>query len=158
MRVMMESGNSAEKNKTKNSNQKMLVAAIVIAFVIPICIMAWVLAQPQRPPPERSTGPQLGIRAEKTGENWTISVTGGSFSPNSLTMQVINTSTGALIISHPISVKETADLLYNDNNANRRFDAGDSIILKSAAGHIESGNKIQFMQGGNIIGTIRELP
>jgi flagellin-like protein len=121
----------------------------------------------------------LGLRAEKTTTNdWLISVTGGAQAAVSVTMQVVDTATGA-IVTTTLAAPGTYNFIispstnfgavgtpcgvFNDNNANNKVDAGDSILLYMLdAGHTNgkniAGMKVQFLKSGNIIGTIQEMP
>ncbi len=98
----------------------------------------------------------LGLRVDKNGADWTISVITGSKPASDVTMQVINTATGAQVYTHVIGTVDALNFVFNDNNANTKVDAGDTILLKDLAA--DAGQKVQFLKGSSIIGTIKELP
>jgi hypothetical protein len=126
----------------------------------------------------------LGLRIEKNSDgDWLISVTGGSQTATTVTMQVVDPNTGALVgttlggLTYNNALSAAAALNYiggaaagsawgafNNNNANTKIDAGDTIVLYNAdiVTHLNgkniAGMKVQFLKGDSIIGTIKEIP
>jgi hypothetical protein len=46
---------------------------------------------------------------------------------------------------------------FYDTNGDGRINWGDRMVLKDTAA-VEAGQKVQFLVGESVIGTIRELP
>ncbi|MEM4729546.1 MAG: type IV pilin N-terminal domain-containing protein [Thermoplasmata archaeon] len=104
----------------------------------------------------------LGVRVTKTtGGDWIIEITSGSKAASTVTVQCIDPSTGKKVFAEALTDLEQNDnnenAQWNDNNGNNKLDAGDTILIK-ASGDAEAGHKIQFLVGGNIVATIKELP
>ncbi len=104
----------------------------------------------------------LGLRATKTAQgNWTIEITSGSKTASSVTLQCVDPNTGQTDFSETLTDMEPGDNNVNgvwyDNNGNNKLDAGDSILLHQDGG-ADSGDKIQLLVAGNIVGTVKALP
>ncbi len=46
---------------------------------------------------------------------------------------------------------------FNDNNDNRKIDAGDTILLKDTA-YVDPGMEVQLLKGEKLFGYVRALP
>jgi len=142
-----------------------VVVIVILVIVMPLAIAGFLVVYLQTLPPDSSPSVEtnLGLRVEtmQTG-GWLVSVTSGTKTASSVTLQVINPSTGAPTVSKLVSALAPAysdpDAKYNDNNGNNRLDAGDTIQLKTSGGHIVAGYKVQLLVGDNIVGMIKELP
>ena len=108
----------------------------------------------------------LGVRAEKnTNGDWLISVITGSKDSTGVRISVTNPTDGTTRFA-PLALRtgavdaNTADVIFHDNNANFKVDAGDSIVLPCVTnlGHSVAGDKVSFMKGDSIVGTIGSLP
>jgi len=120
--------------------------------------------KPPEPQREHSIDGFMGLRSDRTEDgNWIIYETGGSHPIIELRLQVVNASTGSVTFNVKLSDilpnKNNPSAVLNDSNANKKFDAGDSIVLKGTSPNIQPGYKVQFTDkdGNSIIGTIKEL-
>jgi flagellin-like protein len=103
----------------------------------------------------------LGLRCEKNGADWLISIISGSKTAADVTLQVIDPATGAATRTRVVTTLvggADVDGMFNQNNGGTKLDAGDTILIHSQAGIIAAGYKVQFLKGSSIIGTIKELP
>ena len=141
-----------------------VVVVVVLVIVLPIIIAGVLIVYLQTLPYESPTvETNLGLRVEPLqAGGWLLSVVSGTKTASSVTLQVINPSTGAPTVSKLVSSLAPAysdpDARYNDNNGNNRLDAGDTIQLKASGGHIVAGYKVQILVGDSIVGMIKELP
>jgi flagellin-like protein len=113
----------------------------------------------------------LGVRADKaSGGGWILNIITGSKNSVDVQIQVVNPATGGnrivptylAVAPGPVDVNN-ANFVFNDNNNNDKVDAGDTITISaySAGPPITgamAGDKVQFLKGSSIIGTIKELP
>ena len=141
-----------------------VVAVVVLVIFVPLILagvlMVYLQAQPSS---GGSTDGFTGIHAEKTTDgDWLLAITSGGDPASSLTLQIIDPSNGQVNISMGLpSTKPTynnPDAVYNDSNGNNKLDAGDSILLKASGGHVQAGDRVQFMKGDSIIATVNALP
>jgi hypothetical protein len=150
--------------ETSKKRDAFIAAAMVLTLVIVILLAAYPVLFPKpEPPSEVPPETTLGSMVNQTSPgNWTIYITSGSYKASSIRVTVIDPHTGESTVNKVVSTltpaKNDPDAVYNDSNANSKIDAGDTIVLKASGGHIVAGYKVQFLQGQNIIGTIRELP
>jgi len=104
----------------------------------------------------------LGLRCEKVTDGWLISITNGEKLASSVTLLETSPATGVTVYTHTVSVADANNFVWNNPGANTKLDAGDSILLRSTsatpAGSSVAGDKVQFLLGGTVIGTIKELP
>jgi len=145
---------------TWRKNVKPIVVATSIALIL---IAGSVALYPQPPQFQPTDSETMGLRAEKTDENWTLSITVGVRYLSGLHMQIIDPNTGAKTVDSLLSVGETADFMVNNNDRSGegnwpRLNAGDSILLKSSGGHVQSGYKVLFIRNNNIAGSLNALP
>ena len=131
-----------------------------------VVILLWASLHLFPKPEPLSDGPlitTLGTRVNQTSVgNWTVHITSGSYKASSVRFTVLNHTTGVETVNKVVSritpVQNDPDAVYCDSNANSRLDTGDTIVLKASSGHITGGNRVTFLQGQDVIGTIRELP
>ncbi len=144
---------------------KTLVDVIAASIVL---LAAGLVAMPRDlSPPEPAHGGYvdgfMAMRLEKRADgNWTIWETGGSHPFAELRLQVMNASTGAQTVyvkfTDLLPAKNNPDALLIDSNSNKKWDAGDYMVLDASSPNIEEGYKVQILdQKGNIVGTIKEL-
>ncbi|MEM2869682.1 MAG: archaellin/type IV pilin N-terminal domain-containing protein [Thermoplasmata archaeon] len=102
----------------------------------------------------------IGLRVTKSGNDWLVDITSGKKTASTVTLQCIDPTTGAARWSEKVNALTPANAKWNDNNGDTKLDAGDTILLKaqSGANGCVAGDKIQFLIGDTIIGTIKELP
>jgi hypothetical protein len=138
------------------------IGIIALAGVAGMVYWRWVNA-PEKPP--TGSGRYFGImlRLENsTGGDWNITVTGGSQPLTNVRMTVTNETTGVKTVDRKITdlvpEKNDPDAVFNDSNANKKIDAGDSIVLKWSSPNIRPGYNVDFIVGDNLLGVIRHLP
>jgi hypothetical protein len=155
---------SPPRKETSGKRKAYLAAAVVLTLIIVALLAAYPVLFP-KPQPTGSIPPEttLGLRVNQTSPgNWTIYISGGSRKASSVRLNVIIPTTAVTTVNKVVSAltpaKNNPDAVFNDSNANSKMDAGDTIILKASGGHIVAGYKVQFLQGQELIGTIRELP
>lgn len=150
----------------KKDNTVSIVVIVVVVVVLLVIILPVMFAflmvrnMEQMGQSGGNVETMLGMRIEKTsGSDWLVTITTGSTAVSStLYIQVADSNTGAKTVSTPIKLGPTSDFQYNDNNANQRIDAGDSILLKGSSPNIKAGYRFQLSKGENILAGPRELP
>jgi len=141
-----------------------ILAISVIVLVGVAGMVYWSMVNaPEVPPDEPGESPGWGFRAENsTDGNWNVSIVTGSLPLKNLRMMIIDPNNGAKtvdkLIADLVAAKNDPEAVFNDSNANNRFDAGDSVLLKCSSQNIKSGYRVQFLDGESVIGTINELP
>jgi flagellin-like protein len=171
-------------NRIRKDNEGVspVIATILMVAITVVLAGVLVVYLQTLPTSGGSVETQYGLRVERTSNNdWLITITGGSQIATTVTVQIVDPTTGAIVATtlanpgtynFPISpaggwgaAAATYCGVWNNNNgaANTKLDAGDSILfyMLSAAhtnGKDLSGMKVQFMKTGNIIGSIGELP
>ena len=138
------------------------MAAIIIVVAVGAAIFVQ-FSKPLAPGESPHTGRTMSLRAEKTPDgDWIIYLVSSSWSIKELNLKITNASTGSQMFGVRLSEitvdNNHAEALLNDSNANDRFDAGDSIILKGTSPRIQTGYKLQFFTKESTVGTIQELP
>lgn len=146
-------------------NARMLLAIVATAIFLIISISVMTNYYPTQNPQLNDSPPktEYGLRVDPTSPgNWTINIAGGSYKASTVWLNIIKPSTGELTVNKIVSklapAQKDSDAIFNDQNANSKLDAGDTIILYASGGHIIAGYKVQLIQDRNIIGTIKELP
>jgi len=136
-----------------------IVVVVVLVIIIPIVLAGILVVYLQAVPQSGgSVESPLGLRTERTiNGDWLISVVSGSQKAADVDMQVVNPQTGAVVYHYPVNAMNPADCTFNDNNADSKLDAGDTIAIKDTAS-VDPGMKVQLVKGENVIGTIKELP
>ena len=150
--------------KRSGKRKAFFATAVVFTLLIVILLVSYPVLFPK--PQWQGSGKEifgLGIRVNQTSPgNWTIYITGGSYKASSVRLTVINWTTGARTVDKFVSkllpATNDPDAVFNDRTADSKFDAGDTIVLKASGGHIIAGYKVKFVQGREVIGTIKELP
>ena len=101
----------------------------------------------------------IGLNAAKNANgDWIISiVSGGGQRAKDVTLVVTNPDTGASVVRSKVNELSSADGTYNDNNANGKIDAGDSILLEDTA-TVDAGMNVKFITSDTVVGMIKELP
>jgi hypothetical protein len=155
---------SPPEKQAPGKRKAFLVTAVALTMVIVVLLAAYpyLLPEPQLPgesPPETFLG--LSVNQTSPG-NWTIYITAGSYKASSVRLTVVDPHTGETTLNKVVSklapAQNDPDAVYNNNFAISNLDAGDTIVLKASGGHIIAGYKVQFLQGRDLIGTIRDLP
>jgi flagellin-like protein len=174
----------------KNDKAVSPVIATILMVAITV-VLAGVLVVYLQTLPQGGGGAEnpVGLSVAKNAQgDWLISVaSGGGQARTTVTMTVTNPDTGAVLnlaaaVGAVTTYKFTLDANgastrlpnnaaaaanavgeYNDNNANSKIDAGDSILLYHNDGVHNginglAGMKVQFLKGDSSIGTIKELP
>lgn len=136
-----------------------VVVVVVLAIVIPIVLAGVLVVYLQTLPQSGGTvETSLGLRAEKTvNGDWLISVTSGSYKAADIDIQVVDPQTGTIVFHYPVNAMNSRDCVFNDNNANSKLDAGDTILIEDTAS-VDPGMKVQLVKGVNVVGMVRELP
>jgi len=141
-----------------------IVVVVVLAVVLPMLLAGVFLVFLQSTPQSGGTvETNLGLRVSPLATGgWLIDVTSGSKPTSSVTLQVIDPATGLTTVSRTVSFLappyNDPDATHNDNNQNKKLDAGDTIQLKTTGGHIAAGYQVRLLSGSSVVGTIRELP
>jgi len=158
--MMMPVAVPPKKDNTVTIVVVVVVVVIMLVIIIPMALSFMFMSQMQSMPQSGGTvETQLGTRIEKTSSDWIVSVTAGSNdAPSSMYVQVVDANTGAKTVNARLTSGPTSDFQYNDNNANGKIDAGDSILLKGSSSNIKSGYRFQLQKGESILAGPRELP
>ena len=165
----------------KNDKAVSPVIATILMVAITV-VLAGVLVVYLQTLPSGGGGAEnpVGLSAAKNSNaDWLITVSsGGGQALTTVNIQVTDLTTGAIVATTlaPVAPANynfalapaanwgaTPTGVYNDNNANNKIDAGDTILLYMLdAGHTNgknlAGMKVQLLKGENSIGTIKELP
>ena len=160
-------------NRIRKDNKGVSPVIATILMVAITVVLAGVLVVYLQTLPSGAGDVQttIGTRCEKnTNGDWLITITSGNKVANSVTMQVTDPATGTLkfqgavgtAFPSPAAVAQKA--VYNDLNVAAKLDAGDSILIY-VVGHNgvvapcgAAGDKVTFLIGDNVVGTIKELP
>jgi len=156
---------SPPEKQAPGKRKAFLVTAAALTMMIVVLVAAYPYLFPEQQLPGESP-PQtfLGLLVNQTSPgNWTITIMCGSYKPSSVRLTVVDPHTGETTLNKVVSTltpaKNDPDAVFNDNlYVNSKLDAGDTIVPKASGGHIHAGYKVQFFQGRDLIGTIRELP
>ena len=165
-----------------NTGVSPVIATILMVAITVVLAGVLVVYLQTLPTSGGSVETNLGLHADRTATgDWLITITGGSQPAASITFQVIDPGTGAPaptttvpanlynwllvfgVAPHNWLAGGTATGVFNDNNANNKIDAGDSILLYGiTSGHANGKDltalKVQFTKGDSIVGTIGSLP
>jgi len=141
------------------------ILAISIILLVGVAGMVyWSMVNAPEEPPTGS-GRYFGIMLHlenSTGGDWNITVTGGSQPLKNVRMTVTNDTTGVKTVDKKITdlvpEKNDPDAVFNDINADKKIDAGDSIVLKRSSPNIRPGHDVDFVVDDNLLGSIRNLP
>ena len=175
-------------NRIRTDNKGVSPVIATILMVAITVVLAGVLVVYLQTLPSGGGGVEttLGLRTEKNSDgDWLISVTGGSQGATSVTLQVLDPNTGAIVpttltplvtkYSYVLPITAAPNYIpsgavvgaavgaFNDNNNNNKIDAGDSMVLYNADAvtHLNgknlAGMKVQFIKGESIVGIIKEL-
>jgi hypothetical protein len=159
--MMMPVAVPPKKDNTVTIVVVVVVVVIMLIIIIPMALSFMLVSQMQSMPQSGGTvETQLGIRVEKNANNdWIVSVTvGSSDTPSQLYLQIVDANTGAKTVNARLTSGPTSDFTFNDNNANGKLDAGDSILLKGSSSNIRAGYTFQIAKSESIIAGPRSLP
>jgi hypothetical protein len=137
-----------------------------VAVMAVLCLMSAAVAlYPGPVPPVQPGDGPIGCRATALGGNWSINITSGYIDAGRVAIQISDPHTGATMLESKVAygTASNPDFTWTDRSGNGKLDAGDSILLKGTVNgqpnlKIQAGFKVQFLKGGSIIGTIKELP
>lgn len=137
-----------------------IVVVILLIVIIPMALSFMLVSQMQSMPQGGgSVSPVASISVSQTSSgNWTVSVmsvAGSSASTSSVYLVIVNSNTGAETV-HSRLTSSSSDFQFNDNDANGRFTAGDTILLKGSS-RIQSGYTLRLTYSDDTIAS-RTLP
>jgi hypothetical protein len=133
---------SADYARTKQKD-RLMIFAVAVVIVVAVCVITWDLTRTI--PFEGHPVFIIGMRIEKIPDgNWTLVVTGGSFSVNKMNVVVVNQSTDVKTVNSRLSLIETADFKFDDNDGDGKINFKDTITLKASSPNIQSGDYIQL--------------
>lgn len=152
--------------KKDNTVAIVVVVVLVVVMLVIIVPVAWVFfmmnqAMTSSPSMSGSSPPIVSTRVEKNSNgDWlvTIVATGGTqASLSSTRLQVVNQTTSAMTVNSYLSSSSSSDFQYNDNDANGKVNAGDTILLRHTSSNIHSGDTVKLYYSGDTISS-RTLP
>jgi hypothetical protein len=134
---------------------------MVMIPIIAGVLLFYITPESSPPFPSGRVENPVGMSAAKDSNgDWLISImSGGGQNLKDVTLHVMNTSTGAIVLNTKLNAIPEATGAYNDNihSGQSKVNAGDSILLKSG-GPVLAGMRVLLRMGKDIIGNIKELP
>jgi flagellin-like protein len=142
----------------KNERAVSPVIATILMVAITVVLAGVLVAYLNNISPPNKPGQTIGVRVDKTaGGDWLVSVDLGELSASSTTVQVM-TVDGKTTVNAALNNATQTDFTWNDNNANGKMDAGDTVFLKAVKGsppaanpNMQAGYKFRLVSGGSLV-------
>jgi len=139
-----------------------VLVVVMLVIIVPVAMVFFMVNQAvTNSPSSGSSPPYVSMRVEKNSNgDWLVSIVstaGTQASLSSTKLQVVNQTTSAITVNSYLSSGSSSDFQYNDNDANGKVNAGDTILLKHTSSNIHSGDTVKLYYSGSTISS-RSLP